>query len=153
MKRFLSILLTLVMCSVLLISTPALADEEPYAVQLLLPTMQAIPAADEIKLVENAINDHIKNDLGITDIKMDLKFESLFTYTDTTGMGLASKEHYDIIYTGPLYTAVTNGYLADLTGMLDNELAPALGVLPENWIRSGQIDGKTYAVPPTRARC
>ena len=147
MKRFLSILLTVVMCSVLLISAPALADEEPYAVQLLLPTMQAIPAAEEIKLVEDAINDHIKNDLGITDIKMDLKFESLFTYTDTTGMGLASAEHFDIIYTGALYTAVTNGYLADLTDMLDNELAPALSVLPENWIRSGQIDGRTYAVP------
>ena len=98
MKRFLSILLSVVMCATLLLSAPALADEEPYAVQLLLPTMQAIPAEAEIKLVEDAINDHIKNDLGITDIKMDLRFESLFTYTDTTGMGLASNERYDIIF-------------------------------------------------------
>jgi putative aldouronate transport system substrate-binding protein len=147
MKRFLSILLTLVMCSVLLISVPALADDEPYAVQLLFPTMQAIPAESEIQLVEDAINDYIKNTLGITDIKLKLVFESLFTYTDTTGMGLASKEEYDIMYTGPLYTAVTNGYLVDLTDMLDKELAPAVAVLPENWIRAGQIDGKTYAIP------
>ena len=65
MKRFISLFLALVMCSALMISAPALADDEPYAVQLLLPTMQAIPAAEEIKLVEDAINDHIKNDLAM----------------------------------------------------------------------------------------
>ena len=58
MKRFLSILLTLVMCSVMLVSAPALADDEPYAVQLLLPTMQAIPAEDEIKLVSELLCFH-----------------------------------------------------------------------------------------------
>lgn len=128
-------------------NNPGSNTGEPYAVQLHLPTMQAIPAQEEIKRVEDAINDHIKNDLGITEFKLDLRFLSLFDYTTTTGMDLASGGRYDILYTGPLYTAVTNGYLVDLTDMLDKELTGAVGVLPENWIRSGMVDGRTYAIP------
>lgn len=123
------------------------ASGEPYTVQLLLPTMMTIPSDEAIKDVENAINDHILNNLKITDIKMELKLGSLFDYTTNTNMALASKEKMDIIYTGALNTAVTNGYLADLTDLADKELKGALDVLPENWIRSGMIDGHIYAVP------
>ena len=46
-----------------------------------------------------------------------------------------------------LNTYVTNGYMSDLTPYVENELAGAVGVLPENWLRSGTIDGTVYAVP------
>ena len=34
-----------------------------------------------------------------------------------------------------------------LTPYVDKELAGAVGVLPEDWIRSGTIGGKVYSVP------
>lgn len=128
-------------------SNAGTTGSEPYAVQLLLPTMMTIPSESAVKDVENAINDYILNTLGITDYKMDLKMGSLSDYVTNTNLALASGETMDIIYTGPLNTAVTNGYLVKLNDMLNNELSGVMGVLPENWIRSGTINGDVYGVP------
>ena len=97
---------------------PVVSADEPYAVQLLLPTMMAIPAEEDVQVVEDAINDYILNTLGITEYKMDLVMGSLFDYTTTTNMQLAGGQQMDLIYTGPLNTAVANGYLVDLTPYL-----------------------------------
>ena len=123
------------------------AEGEPYAVQLLLPTMQAIPAEDDVQAVEDAINNYMRDTLGITDYKLDLVLSSLFDYTTTINMQLAGKQKMDIFYTGPLNTAVSNGYLVDLTPYLDNELAGACGVLPEGWLNCGAVGGTVYAIP------
>ena len=57
---------------------PAPADTgDAYYCELILPVMQPIPAQEEIQKVEDAINDHILNDLGVTDVKMHLTFASL----------------------------------------------------------------------------
>lgn len=125
---------------------PAAAGE-PYAVQLLLPTMMTIPSEADVQVVEDAINDHILNELGITEYKLDLVMGSLVDYTTNVNMQLAGGEKMDLIYTGPLNTAVSNGYLVDLTPYLDNELAGACGVLPEGWLNCGAVDGVVYAIP------
>lgn len=125
---------------------PATADE-PYAVQLLLPTMMAIPSEENVQVVEDAINDYILNTLGITEYKMDLVLGSLFDYTTTVNMQLAGGQKMDLIFTGPLNTAVANGYLVDLTPYLEKELAGAVGVLPEGWLNCGAVDGTVYAIP------
>lgn len=125
---------------------PAVADE-PYAVQLLLPTMMAIPAEEDVQVVEDAINDYILNTLGITEYKMDLVMGSLTDYTTNVNMQLAAGQQMDLVYTGPLNTAVANGYLVDLTPYLENELAGAVGVLPEGWLNCGAVNGTVYAIP------
>ena len=122
-------------------------DGELYRVRLSLPTMMTIPAESEVQKVEDAINAHIHDDLGITDLEMDLELLNLTDYATNMSMALASGEKYDIILANTLNTYVTNGYMADLTPYVDNELAGALSVLPENWIRSGTIGDKIYAVP------
>lgn len=122
-------------------------DGELYRVRLSLPTMMTIPAESEVQKVEDAINAHIHDDLGIADLEMDLELLNLTDYETNMTMALASGEKYDIILSTKLNTYVTNGYMADLTPYVDNELAGALEVLPENWIRSGTIGDKIYAVP------
>lgn len=122
-------------------------SEGPYEVELLMPTMMNIPSNEAIQAVEDAINNHLANDLGITDFKLDLKFQSLMDYETTIGLELASGGKHDIIYAGALNTAVTNGYVLELTDMLENELADTMAVMPENWILSGMINGKVYAIP------
>lgn len=125
---------------------PATADE-PYAVQLLLPTMMAIPAEEDVKRVEEEINNYMKDTLGITEYKLELVMGSLFDYTTTINMQLAGGQKMDLIFTGPLNTAVANGYLVDLTPYLDKELAGAVGVLPEGWLNCGAVGGTVYAIP------
>lgn len=124
------------------VDTPA---GEAYAVELLLPTMQTIPSAEAVQTVEDAINKHISEDLGITDFRMELKLQSLSDYESSLSMDLASGGKHDIMYTGVLNTAVTNGYLVDLTDM--EEIKPAIDVLPDKWIYSGMINGRIYGVP------
>ena len=84
---------------------------------------------------------------GITEYKLDLILSSLFDYTTTINMQLAGGQKMDLLYTGPLNTAVSNGYLTDLTPYLDKELAGAVGVLPEGWISCGEVGGTVYAIP------
>lgn len=169
-RKFIAILLALVMCLGLVACANSSDDDgttekentssnnsssgdknssgsEPYRVRLTLPTMMTIPAESETQKVEDAINEYIRTELGITDYEMDLELASLTDYQTVVSMALASGEKYDIILANNLNTFVTNGYMADLTDYADNELSGALGVLPENWIRSGTIGGKIYAVP------
>lgn len=120
-------------------------DGEAYTVKLIFPTMMTIPSDEAIADVENAINEYMAAN-GHADLKLDIVFESLTNYTSDVNMQLASKEPMDIIYTGDLPTAVTNGYLTDLTPYLDNELAGAYDVI-KDWIDCGTIDGTVYAIP------
>lgn len=131
--------------------TPSVAQTEQtgevYRVKLGFPTMQAFPNETEIKKVEDFINAHLRNDLGITDFELDLQFISLFDYNTNMNMELASGAAWDIVYTmGDLPTGVTNGYYTDLTPYLDNELKGAVDVVG-NWLACGTIDGTVYAIP------
>ena len=122
------------------------SSDEVYEVVLKFPTMMTIPSDEAIKDVQDAINAYIKDELGITDMTLRIDFQSLFTYTTDINMGLASKEKMDIIFTGDLPTAVSNGYLTDLTPYLDNEMAGAKAVI-KDWLDCGTINGTVYAIP------
>ena len=123
------------------------ATGEVYKVKLGFPTMQAFPNETEVEKVQNFINAHLRDDLGITDFELDLQFISLFDYATNMNMDLASGATWDIVYTmGDLPTAVTNGYFTDLTPYLDNELKGAVDVI-KDWLACGTIDGTVYAIP------
>ena len=125
---------------------PAGSDEAYYC-ELILPVMQPIPAQEEIQRVEDAINDHILNDLGVTDVKMHLTFASLSDYQTNMSMDLAAGAVHDIILAFPFNTWQANGYMTNLDPYLDNELAGAMGVLPKDWDLCGKVDGSIYAIP------
>lgn len=144
MKKLLSFLLVAILVMSL---APITHAEEVYRVRLGFPTMQAIPDAAEIKKVEDAINDHIHNDLGIADIELQLDFLSLFEYATNMNMMLASGEKWDIAFTlNDLTTAVQNGYFVDLTPYLENELAGAVSYV-KDWLGCGTVNGTVYAIP------
>ena len=146
MKKLLALLLAFTM--VLSLGAVAYAaDDDAYEVEVLLPIMQTAPSNEAIQEVEDAINDYILNTLGISDIKMDLKMQTIFDYANAISMDLASGAKHDIILTLGLNTFVSNGYLVDLTDMVDDELAGAVSVLPDKWLRCGTVDGKVYAIP------
>ena len=128
-------------------SDTAEGDGEVYRVRLSMASMMTIPAESEMQKVEDAINAYIHEELGITHMEMDLEILSRPDYEANMSMALASGEKYDIISATNLNTFVTNGYMSDLTPYVDKELAGAVGVLPEDWIRSGTIGDKIYAVP------
>ncbi|MDE6837617.1 MAG: hypothetical protein K2P33_04395, partial [Acutalibacter sp.] len=78
-------------------SSEASTEGEPYRVRLTLPTMMTIPATEDIKFVEDTINNYIHDELGITDYEMELELASLTDYDTNVSMALASGEKYDII--------------------------------------------------------
>ena len=61
-------------------------------------------------------------------------------------MRLAGGEELDIIYTGPINTAVTNGYLVNLDEYRDNVLAEAMKVVGD-WDLCGTVNGSLYGIP------
>ena len=125
---------------------PAGSDEAYYC-ELILPVMQPIPAQEEIQRVEDAINDHILNDLGVTDVKMHLTCAYLWDYQTNMSVVLAAGAVHDIILAFPFNTWQANGYMTNLDPYLDNELAGAMGVLPKDWDLCGKVDGSIYAIP------
>jgi putative aldouronate transport system substrate-binding protein len=120
--------------------------KEPYAVQLYMPTMMTVPSAEAIKDVQDAINNYIESELGITDITLDLQFGSLADYQTNANMQLASGEKMDIYLALPMNTAVANGYLLPLNDYLGKELSGAANVVSD-WLSCGTIDGTVYAIP------
>lgn len=127
---------------------PAPADTgDAYYCELILPVMQPIPAQEEIQKVEDAINDHILNDLGVTDVKMHLTFASLSDYSTNMAMDLAAGAKHDIILAFPFNTWQSNGYMTNLDPYLDNELSGAMGVLPKDWDLCGKVGKSIYAIP------
>ena len=68
-------------------SDTAEGDGELYRVRLSLPTMMTIPAESEVQKVEDAINAHIHDDLGIADLEMDLELLNLTDYETNMSYG------------------------------------------------------------------
>lgn len=124
---------------------------EVYRVRLTVPTLMTPPSEEGVQQVEDAINEYLRNDLGITQWEMDLEILGVADYSTNISMALASGEKYDVFaanfYASDLSTYVSNGYLSDLSSYVDNELADAVSVLPENWLRLGTVNGKVYAIP------
>ena len=123
------------------------ADEEAYYCELILPVMQPIPAQEEIQKVEDAINDHILNDIGEKSVKMHLTFASLSDYQTNMSMDLAAGAVHDIILAFPFNTWQANGYMTNLDPYVDNELKGAMEVLPKDWDLCGAVGGSIYAIP------
>jgi len=147
MKRTLAMLLTVAMLLGMAAVVQAEKPADVYTVRLGFPTMLRIPDETSIKQVEDAINNHIKNDLGINDLALNIDFIPIWEYAASMNMALASGESWDIVFTmGDLTTAVQNGYFTDLTPFLDNELAGAKEVILD-WLDCGTVGGVTYAIP------
>ena len=61
--------------------------------------MQAIPNENEVDKVENFINAHLRDDLGITDFELDIQFVSLFDYATNLNMDLVPPARHGILFT------------------------------------------------------
>ncbi|MCD7805946.1 MAG: ABC transporter substrate-binding protein [Lachnospiraceae bacterium] len=117
---------------------------ELVTVTIVMPTMNNIPADSDVADVENALSEYIQG-LGYN-ININMEMAALSDYTTTMNLRLAGGEVLDIIYTGALSTAVTNGYLVNLDEYLDDELAETMEVIGD-WSLCGTIDGSVYGIP------
>ena len=74
--------------------------------------MNNLPSEEAKQAVSDALSEYVQG-LGYN-IAIDVQPYSLVDYTTDMNMRLAGGEELDIIYTGPINTAVTNGYLVNL---------------------------------------
>lgn len=119
-------------------------NEGVTTVTITMPTMNNLPSAEAAADVSNAISEYIQG-LGYN-IAVDIQCSSLTDYTTDMNMRLAGGEVLDIIYTGPINTAVTNGYLVNLDPYVDNVLAGAMEEIGD-WDLCGIVNGSVYGIP------
>lgn len=120
---------------------------ETVKVVITLPSMNNLPSEEAKQAVSDALSEYVQG-LGYN-IAIDVQPYSLVDYTTDMNMRLAGGEELDIIYTGPINTAVTNGYLVNLDEYRDNVLAEAMKVVGD-WDLCGTVNGSLYGIPATR---
>lgn len=109
-----------------------------------MPSMNNLPSTEAAAAVSQAISEYIQG-LGYN-IAVDIQCSALTDYTTDMNMRLAGGEVLDIIYTGPINTAVTNGYLVNLDPYVDNVLAGAMEAVGD-WDLCGIVNGSVYGIP------
>lgn len=117
---------------------------ETVKVVITLPSMNNLPSEEAKQAVSDALSEYVQG-LGYN-IAIDVQPYSLVDYTTDMNMRLAGGEELDIIYTGPINTAVTNGYLVNLDEYRDNVLAEAMKVVGD-WDLCGTVNGSLYGIP------
>lgn len=90
-------------------------------------------------------NEIIEPEIGM---KLDMKYIDSASFTEKMKLKMASKEAYDLTFTGyvnPYQTAVNLGGLYDIT-----ELIKETGldeIIPEYYLETATVDGKIYGIP------
>lgn len=174
MKKYLSILLTLVMVLSMAACGTSPAKEPvnnagsptstnvqsketnssaPYTVKMIMPYILTAPGADAVQATEDAINNYMANELGITDMVLDLQVTNISEEMTTTPLSLAGSEKIDIVsvHVSQFPTYVANGYLYPLNEFLDDELAGAKEKVEEFLVCTLQ-NGNYYALPSWSAQ-
>ncbi|MCH4207591.1 MAG: ABC transporter substrate-binding protein [Solobacterium sp.] len=125
-------------------SSSSSASGSGYTVKLCYTNLASTPSEEATKGVEDAINSYLA-EKGY-DFNLDIQFTSISDYQTTIPLSLSSSTEADIVWAQDLTSMVSNGYLIDLTPYLDNELKDANALLGD-WVKNGQINGTTYAIP------
>lgn len=122
-------------------------SNEVYTVKFALVTLMTAPNLDAIQVVEDAINDYLKNDLGETRYVLELSVVNIADYFVNIPMELAAGQGPDLIMmldTMPTY--VDNGYIIPLDEYVDDELKETAELIG-NVLNSGKINGSVYMIP------
>jgi putative aldouronate transport system substrate-binding protein len=117
---------------------------ETVTVKITVPTMNNLPSDEASQKVSDAISKYIQGK-GYN-IAVKLEPYTLTDYTTNMNMRLAGGEKLDIFYTGPLNTAVSNGYMTKLDKYKDNTLKGAMDVIGD-WYVCGMVNGSLYGLP------
>lgn len=117
---------------------------DPVKVTIELPSMNNLPGDDAKKAVNDALSKYVQSK-GFN-IEVDVEPSSFTDYTTSMNMRLAGNETLDIIYTGSINTAVSNGYLVNLDQYKSSELSGAMNVIG-SWYLCGMVNGSLYGIP------
>ncbi len=105
------------------------------------------PADFAIERVQGQINDYMKNDLGITDIELELHIMRGADYNTQLPLMLAGGEEVDIMSAGRnTSNYVNNGYLVPLDDFFENELKEAVDKVRDS-LPCFYMQGHYYALP------
>ncbi len=129
-----------------LAAVPALAEEEKPLVKISYPVLVVVPTEEGTVKVEEAINEYLDS-IGET-FHVDLDPIDGNNYANTIDMSLLGSTPMDIIcpFSG-LQAAINGKKIIPLNDYLDNELAEAVEIVGEDYLKPGTVDGKSYAIP------
>lgn len=117
---------------------------EIVKITIALPSFNTIPNEEASQAVGKAISEYVQG-LGYM-IEVEVQPCSMIGYDEDMNMRLAGGEERDIIYTGPIGTAVANGYLVNLDEYRDNELKDTMEIIGD-WDLCGMVGGSLYGIP------
>ena len=121
--------------------------KEVYHVKLEMASLMTVPNLEATKVVENAVNDYLRNTLGETEYVVDLTIVNIADFLTNIPMELAGGQGPDLVMMlGNMPTFVDNGYLLPLDAYLENELKPTADLIG-NIMNNGKINGSVYMIP------
>ena len=105
------------------------------------------PQQKDLKLVLDEVNKITEKKIGA---KIDMSFIDDGAYTEKMNMKLATKEKFDICFTGyinPYATGVDNEVYYPLTELIDRNCPELWKEMPDFWWDAVRRNGEIYAVP------
>ena len=128
-------------------NTGSETPKEVYHVKLEMASLMTVPNLEATKVVENAVNDYLRNTLGETEYVVDLTIVNIADFLTNIPMELAGGQGPDLVMMlGNMPTFVDNGYLLPLDAYLENELKPTADLIG-NIMNNGKINGSVYMIP------
>jgi len=111
-----------------------------------------LPAAPQkdTKLVEQALNDYLKDKINAT---VHLNFVDWGSWKDKFPILLAAGSNVDIMFTAgwsQFPQSVAKGYFADITEMLPKYAPKTVENLPKVLFEGARVAGKIYAIPTSK---
>ena len=118
-----------------------------YDVTMIMPYILTPPGEEAVQQTEDTINNYMRDTLGITDYRLDLKVWSISDVISNVPMELAAKTKIDIISIwGGIGPYVENGTVLPLDDYLDNEMKDAHEIVKDFMICS-YLNNHYYAIP------
>ena len=128
------------------------AADSVYEVSMIMPYILTPPGQEAVQQTEDTINNYMRDTLGITDYKLDLKVWSISDVINNVPMELAAKSKLDIISIwGGIGPYVENGTIIPLDDYLDNEMKEAHEKVKDFMICE-YLNGHYFAIPSWSAQ-
>ena len=105
--------------------------------------------AEDISLVQDAINEHVKDKIGA---EVELVVLPMGTYNDQINLMLTSSEKLDlfIMNSSRFNSYIANGQCMGLSALIESYGQDIKDLLGEQLIRGGEVGGEIYGIMPYR---
>ena len=142
MKKTLSLLLALMMLCCIAGSVQA---ESYDRIVMSYATFNNIPTAEDLGVVEEAINKITREKIGV---EVKLMPIVIWDYSSQVSLMLQGGDQVDLFESlGDFNNCVSTGMARDLTDMLDQDAAEACELVGQEWLEACSKKGRIYGIP------